>query len=122
MQKIETQLKTSLTYPNEAISEMFNIAQNDWWEQILDISKQQNVKRKKLVEFLKSKGIINEDKEFESVMKAIRLDVSLGHEEYIRRSDFTKLTSIAIMRGVLRNTYEMLNKKTFDNLPDSSLP
>ena len=60
------------TYPNEELPQLFKVVQG-WWMLDLDPLKQQIVKRSNLVKFFKTKGIINDEKEFDAIFKPMKM-------------------------------------------------
>ena len=97
-------------FRNEDLSMLFQQV-DIWWESHLDPLKQQNVSRFKIVRFLIDIGVINEEREFEGLYFGIsqNWDSRVSHEMFIRRSDFTRLMYLAIMRAVLARTKKLID-------------
>ena len=55
--------------------------------------------------------MINEEREFEGLYFGIsqNWDSHVSHEMYIRRSDYTRLMYLAIMRAVLARTKQLID-------------
>jgi len=88
---------SSKFFPNEDLPQLFQKIE-DWWIHDLDPLKQQIVKRHTLSKFFKRKLIINDDKEFDAIFKAINDSKDLIQDEYVKRSEFMRIMSIAIMQ------------------------
>jgi hypothetical protein len=88
---------SSKFFPNEDLPQLFQKIE-DWWIHDLDPLKQQIVKRHTLSKFFKRKLIINDDKEFDPIFKAINDSKDLIQDEYVKRSEFMRIMSIGIMQ------------------------
>ena len=81
-----------------------------WWEE-LDPKKQQNVTRHRMVKFLMGIGVIGDEKEFEGLLLKVspHCESRVSQEMYIRRSDYTRMMYLAIMRGILTRAKSLLS-------------
>jgi hypothetical protein len=81
-----------------------------WWEE-LDPKKQQNVTRHRMVKFLMGIWVIGDEKEFEGLLLKVspHCESRVSQEMYIRRSDYTRMMYLAIMRGILTRAKSLLS-------------
>jgi hypothetical protein len=91
------------------MAQMFSQVER-WWEE-LDPKKQQNVTRHRMVKFLMGIGVIGDDKEFEGLLLKVspHCESRVSQEMYIRRSDYTRMMYLAIMRGILTRAKSLLS-------------
>jgi hypothetical protein len=98
-----------MKFPNEDIGLMYSIAEK-WWGE-MDCLKMKVISRKVFSDFAKSKGIINDDREIETILRLFlkeQKDDGSEKETAIRKSSYMKLICIGIMRNLLINLYEFM--------------
>ena len=64
-----------------------------------------------MVKFLMGIGVIGDDKEFEGLLLKVspHCESRVSQEMYIRRSDYTRMMYLAIMRGILTRAKSLLS-------------
>ncbi|CDW85598.1 UNKNOWN [Stylonychia lemnae] len=97
----------NLEFPNEEIGPMFQIIEK-WWAQ-MDPMKMQVVPKEKVENFLQSKGILNDPKELDSIIRSYFPKNQLLTDNTIKKSVYMRIMSCAIMRGMLINLNSFLN-------------
>jgi hypothetical protein len=98
------------------MAQMFSQVER-WWEE-LDPKKQQNVTRHRMVKFLMGIGVIGDEKEFEGLLLKVspHCESRVSQEMYIRRSDYTRMMYLAIMRGILTRAKSLLSSPELSHL------
>jgi len=94
----------------ERLERQFQVIET-WWVDELDTLKLQIVKRCDFCRFLKAKGVISDDKELARVLGTTYTNIVSDH---IRKSEYLRLMSRAIMRNVLASlcTYFERQRRT----------
>jgi hypothetical protein len=98
------------------MAQMFSQVER-WWEE-LDPKKQQNVTRHRMVKFLMGIGVIGDEKEFEGLLLKVspHCESRVSQEMYIRRSDYTRMMYLAIMRGILTRAKSLVSSPELSHL------
>jgi hypothetical protein len=71
-----------------------------------------------MVKFMIRIGVIDDEKEFEGLLLKVspHSESCVSHEMYIRRSDYTRMMYLAIMRGILTRTKSLLSSPELSHL------
>jgi len=71
-----------------------------------------------MVKFLMGIGVIGDEKEFEGLLLKVspHCESRVSQEMYIRRSDYTRMMYLAIMRGILTRTKSLLSSPELSHL------
>ena len=97
-----------MKFPNEDLYLEYQIV-GAWWDS-LDPIKQQVIKRSSLEQFFISKAVICEPKELDSVIRSYFADYQSGVDTTIKKSQFMRIVSCAIMRGILLNIHQFVRQ------------
>ena len=71
-----------------------------------------------MVKFMMRIGVIGDEKEFEGLLLKVspHCESHVSQEMYIRRSDYTRMMYLAIMRGILTRTKSLLSSTELSHL------
>jgi hypothetical protein len=72
-----------------------------------------------MVKFMMGIGVIGDEKEFEGLLLfkvSPHCESHVSQEMYIRRSDYTRMMYLAIMRGILTRTKSLLSSPELSHI------